>query len=75
MTSRARTRLEAGHVRARRARVAGTREGATYGKVRSRRSSIDARYGPDMYDPMQSGYTATDRARVLWAPSRRTAAR
>jgi len=47
--------------------VAGTREGATYGKVTIPPQLDRARYGRDMYDPIDATYSANDRAHVLWA--------
>ncbi|HTR49843.1 MAG TPA: PQQ-binding-like beta-propeller repeat protein, partial [Kofleriaceae bacterium] len=46
--------------------AAGSREGATYGRVQIPAQLDRASYGRDLYDPIQIGYTAADRARVLW---------
>jgi hypothetical protein len=46
--------------------AAGSRAGATYGRVAIPPQLDRATYGRDMYDPIQIGYTAADRARVLW---------
>jgi outer membrane protein assembly factor BamB len=46
--------------------ASGKREGATYGKVQIPPQLDRASYGRDMYDSVQAGYTAADRARVLW---------
>jgi outer membrane protein assembly factor BamB len=46
----------------------GTRAGGTYAKVTLPTQLDRAAYGRDMYDPVQIAYTASDRARVLYAP-------
>ena len=46
--------------------AAGTRAGATYGKATLPPELATADYGRDMFDPVQSGYSAFDRKRVLW---------
>lgn len=45
---------------------AGTRAQATYGQVKIPAQLERTSYGVDVYDPVQQGYSATDRARVLW---------
>jgi outer membrane protein assembly factor BamB len=47
--------------------AAGTRKDATYGQVKIPAQLDRTSYGIDAYDHVQSGYTAADRARVLWA--------
>ena len=51
--------------------AAGTRAGATYGQAAIPPQLDRASYGRDLYDAVQTAYTAADRARVLWtaAPS------
>src|SRR5262249_8702709 len=46
--------------------AAGKREGSTYGTVKIPTQLDRTSYGRDMYDAVQSGYTAADRARVLF---------
>jgi len=45
----------------------GTRAGGTFAKVTLPSQLDRAAYGRDMYDPVQIGYTAADRAHVLFA--------
>lgn len=45
----------------------GKRSEATYGQVKIPAQLDRATYGVDLYDAVQAGYTAADRARVLWA--------
>jgi outer membrane protein assembly factor BamB len=45
----------------------GKRDASTYGEVKIPAQLERASYGPDLYDVVQDGYTAADRARVLWA--------
>jgi len=45
----------------------GKRDASTYGEVKVPPQLERASYGPDLYDAVQDGYTAADRARVLWA--------
>lgn len=47
--------------------ASGKRDGATYGQVKIPPQLDRASYGRDMYDAVQAGYTAADRARVLFA--------
>ncbi len=44
----------------------GTRGGSTYGKVTLPTQLAAADYGRDAFDPIQAGYTAYDRRRILW---------
>jgi outer membrane protein assembly factor BamB len=44
----------------------GKRDTGTYGQVAIPPQLDRAAYGPDVYDPIQLGYTAADRAHVLW---------
>lgn len=44
----------------------GHRDTGTYGAVKVPPQLDHALYGPDVYDPIQLGYTAADRAHVLW---------
>jgi outer membrane protein assembly factor BamB len=44
----------------------GTRARATYGQVKIPAQLERTSYAPDAYDPVQQGYSAADRARVLW---------
>lgn len=46
--------------------AAGTRAGATYGKAALPQEMATADYGRDVFDPVQAGYSAFDRKRVLW---------
>lgn len=46
--------------------AAGTRAGSTYGKATLPPELATADYGRDMFDPVQNGYSAFDRKRVLW---------
>ncbi len=46
--------------------AAGTRAGATYGKATLPPELASADYGRDVFDPVQAGYSAFDRKRVLW---------
>jgi hypothetical protein len=46
--------------------AAGTRAGATYGHATLPPELATAEYGRDMFDPVQAGYSAFDRKRVLW---------
>jgi hypothetical protein len=45
----------------------GKRSDATYGQVKIPAQLDRTTYGVDLYDPVQAGYTAVDRARVLWS--------
>ena len=47
--------------------AAGKREGATYGTAKIPAQLDRTSYGRDMYDAVQSGYTAADRARLLFS--------
>ena len=47
--------------------AAGTRKDATYGQAKIPSQLDRTSYGIDAYDRVQTGYTAADRARVLWA--------
>jgi outer membrane protein assembly factor BamB len=47
--------------------ASGKRSDATYGQVKIPPQLDRTSYGVDLYDHVQSGYTASDRARVLWA--------
>jgi outer membrane protein assembly factor BamB len=47
--------------------VTGKRDQATYGQVKVPPQLERTSYSPDAYDPIQQGYTAADRARVLWS--------
>ncbi len=44
----------------------GTRARSTYGQVEIPPQLERTSYGRDVYDPVQHGYSAADRARVLW---------
>jgi outer membrane protein assembly factor BamB len=44
----------------------GTRKDSTYGSVALPPQLAETTYGPDAYDPVQAGYTAHDRRRILW---------
>ena len=46
--------------------VTGKRDRATYGQVKIPPQLEHTTYGVDAYDPIQLGYTAADRSRVLW---------
>jgi hypothetical protein len=46
--------------------ASGKRADATYGQVKIPSQLDRTTYGRDSYDAVQSGYTASDRARVLW---------
>lgn len=46
--------------------AAGTRAGSTYGTTTLPRQLATATYDRDAFDPVQAGYTAFDRKRVLW---------
>lgn len=46
--------------------AAGTRARSTYAKLAIPPQLDRASYGRDAYDPVQHGYSAADRARVLW---------
>ncbi len=46
--------------------AAGTRAGATYGTATLPPELASADYGRDVFDPVQAGYSAFDRKRVLW---------
>lgn len=45
----------------------GQRDASTYGETKIPPQLERASYGPDLYDAVQDGYTAADRARVLWS--------
>ncbi len=47
--------------------ASGKRESSTYGQVKIPSQLDRTTYGRDLYDAAQTGYTAADRARVLWA--------
>ncbi|HEY3804612.1 MAG TPA: PQQ-binding-like beta-propeller repeat protein [Kofleriaceae bacterium] len=47
--------------------AAGTRKDGTYAKVTVPPQLEHTQYGADAYDAVQSGYSAADRARVLWS--------
>jgi outer membrane protein assembly factor BamB len=47
--------------------ASGTRKDSTYGTVPIPVQLEHTLYGPDAYDAVQAGYSAADRARVLWA--------
>jgi outer membrane protein assembly factor BamB len=47
--------------------ASGKRTDATYGQVKIPTQLDRTSYGVDLYDPVQTAYTASDRARVLWA--------
>jgi outer membrane protein assembly factor BamB len=47
--------------------ASGKRSEATYGQVKIPNQLDRTSYGVDLYDHVQTGYTASDRARVLWA--------
>ena len=47
--------------------VSGKRDQASYGKVKIPPQLERTSYSLDAYDPIQQGYTAADRARVLWS--------
>lgn len=44
----------------------GSRGGSTYGTVTLPPQLASADFGRDMFDPIQGGYTAYDRRRILW---------
>lgn len=44
----------------------GSRGGSTYGTVKLPTQLTGADFGRDMFDPIQAGYTAYDRRRILW---------
>jgi outer membrane protein assembly factor BamB len=44
----------------------GRRDSGTFAQVKVPAQLDRASYGPDVYDPVQLGYSAADRARVLW---------
>ncbi len=44
----------------------GSRAGATYGTVTLPKELATADYGHDAFDPVQAGYSAFDRRRILW---------
>ena len=46
--------------------ASGTRAGSTFGTAAIPPELSLASYGRDMYDPVQLGYTAADRTRVVW---------
>jgi hypothetical protein len=46
--------------------ASGKKDDATYGQVKIPTQLDRTTYGRDVYDAVQSGYTASDRARVLW---------
>lgn len=46
--------------------AAGTRAGSTYGTTTLPKQLAAATYDRDAFDPVQAGYTAYDRKRVLW---------
>jgi len=46
--------------------ASGTRKDSTYGSITLPPQLAEATYGPDAYDPVQAGYTANDRRRILW---------
>ena len=47
--------------------ASGSRKGGTYASVTVPAQLEHTQYGVDAYDPVQSGYSAADRARVLWS--------
>lgn len=47
--------------------ASGTRADATYGQVKIPAQLDRTSYARDVYDPVQLGYSAADRARVLWS--------
>ena len=47
--------------------AAGTRKDGSYARVDVPVQLEHTQYGADAYDPVQSGYSAADRARVLWS--------
>jgi outer membrane protein assembly factor BamB len=49
--------------------AAGTRNDADYATVKVPNQLEHTQYGPDAYDAVQSGYSANDRARILWSGS------
>ena len=49
------------------ASTTGTRKAGTYASVSVPAQLEHAQYGVDAYDPVQSGYSAADRARILWS--------
>ena len=49
--------------------AAGTRKDGTYASVTVPNQLEHTQYGPDAYDAVQSGYSANDRARILWSGS------
>ena len=46
--------------------ASGRRADATYGKVTLPPQLAKATFAPDSYDPIQAGYSASDRVRILW---------
>jgi outer membrane protein assembly factor BamB len=46
--------------------ASGRRADATYGTIAVPPQLERTSYGPDAYDPVQAGYSASDRARILW---------
>lgn len=46
--------------------ASGTRAGSTYGTTTLPKQLVSAAYDRDAFDPVQAGYTAYDRKRVLW---------
>lgn len=49
--------------------ASGRRSDATYGEVKIPPQLEGTNYGRDVYDPVQQGYTAAERKRVLWTSS------
>ncbi|HUS27385.1 MAG TPA: PQQ-binding-like beta-propeller repeat protein, partial [Kofleriaceae bacterium] len=49
--------------------ASGKKTEASYGQAKIPTQLDRTTYGPDVYDPVQQGYTAADRAHVLWAGS------
>ena len=47
--------------------ASGKKTDASYGQAKIPSQLDRTTYGPDVYDPVQQGYTAADRAHVLWA--------
>jgi outer membrane protein assembly factor BamB len=46
--------------------ASGRRADATYGKLALPPQLAKATFAPDAYDPVQAGYSAADRTRILW---------
>jgi hypothetical protein len=46
--------------------ASGTRKGSTFAALTLPPQLAEAGYAPDVYDPVQAGYTANDRRRILW---------